>query len=123
MSDYIDKQAAIDVLKGLPTWYGDAGCLPFGDPQPPMEALLYPEDAISAIENLPSADVEPIVRCKDCHFFEQDHWETVNGVPLIVAHNICTRWGGGCQTEEDGFCFMAIRSQGAREDGEQDDRA
>ena len=58
--DCIDRQAAIDALKGLPTWYGDAGCLPFGDPQPPMEALLYPDDAVSAIENLPLADVEPV---------------------------------------------------------------
>lgn len=60
MKDCVYKQAAIDALKGLPTWYGDAGCLPFGDPQPPMEALLYPDDAVSAIENLPLADVEPV---------------------------------------------------------------
>lgn len=68
-------------------------------------------------------DLVRVVRCKDCRFFEVDHWETASGVPFIAAHNICTRWGGGCQTAEDGFCFMAIRSQGAREDGEQDDRA
>lgn len=66
MDDYKDKQAVIDAVRALPTWYGDAGCLPFGDPQPPMEALLYPEDVVYAIENVPSADVEPIVRCKDC---------------------------------------------------------
>lgn len=66
MAEYIDRQAAIKAVCDLPTWYGDAGCLPFGDPQPPMEALMYPEDVVSAINNLPSADVVPVVRCKDC---------------------------------------------------------
>lgn len=60
MDDCIYRQAVIDAVCDLPTWYGDAGCLPFGDPQPPMEALLYPEDVVSAINNLPSADVAPV---------------------------------------------------------------
>lgn len=100
MAEYINRQAAIDAV---------------GDVHP----LDYNSQAIvERLKNLPSADVAPVVRCKHCHFFEPDHWETVSGVPLIVAHNICTRWGKGCQTAEDGFCFMAIRSQGARMDGD-----
>ena len=102
MSDYIDRNAAIEAVDGnLGDWNAENW-------------------AVSILMRLPSADVEPVVRCKYCHFFEPDHWETASGVPLIVAHNICTRWGKGCQTSEDGFCFMAIR-QGARMDGEQDE--
>ena len=68
MSDLIERQAAIDALKGLPTWWADEGGY-YGGAQPPMVALLDPEDTVSAIENLPSAQPE-IVRCKDC----KHHW-------------------------------------------------
>lgn len=69
MADYIDRQAATNAVCNLPTWYGDEGCLPFGEPQPPMEALMYPEDVVSAINNLPSADVKLVVHGKwhDCY--------------------------------------------------------
>lgn len=50
-----------------------------------------------------------VVRCEGCHFFERDHFENVDGIPVIVTHNICTRWGNGCVTAEDGYCFMGIR--------------
>ena len=62
--DLISRQAAIDALKGLPTWWADGGGY-YGGAQPPMVALLDPEDAVSAIENLPSAQPE-LIRCKDC---------------------------------------------------------
>lgn len=63
MNDYISRQEAIDALKGLPTWWADAGGY-YGGAQPPMEALLDPTDAISAIENLPSADVQKWIQIK-----------------------------------------------------------
>ena len=49
--------------------------------------------------------LKELIQCKDCQYFEADHWEEINGIPLIVAHKICTRWGGGCKTAEDGYCF------------------
>lgn len=45
-------------------------------------------------------------RCKDCKYFEYDSVAKVDGVPLIVAHEICSRWGDGCKTKEDGYCFL-----------------
>ena len=51
-----------------------------------------------------------LIPCHECRFFELDHWEKpkeFGGVPMIVAHEICTRWGGGCKTDPDGYCFMA----------------
>lgn len=52
--DTISRAAAIEAIMGLPTWWADEGGY-YGGAQPPMEALLDPEDAVSAIENLPSA--------------------------------------------------------------------
>ena len=48
-----------------------------------------------------------LTRCKDCIFFEYNHFERVNGVPVIVAHEICTALSGGSKTSENGWCFMA----------------
>ena len=45
-------------------------------------------------------------RCKDCKYFEYDSVAEVHGIPLIVAHEICKRWGDGCQSKEDGYCFL-----------------
>lgn len=45
-------------------------------------------------------------RCRDCRYFEYDHWENVSGTPLIVAHEICMKWSDGCKTSKDGYCFL-----------------
>lgn len=46
--------------------------------------------------------------CKDCKYFEYDSVAKVDGIqiPLIVAHEICSKWGDGCKTREDGYCFL-----------------
>ena len=44
--------------------------------------------------------------CKDCKYFEYDSVAKVNGIPIIIAHEICSRWGDGCKTKEDGYCFL-----------------
>ena len=108
MAEYIDRDAAISIADEAWSKSGNV-----------IAAQIW-----AKLQTLPTADVEPVVRCKDCHFFESDHFETVNGVSFITAHNVCTRWGRGCQTAEDGFCFMGIRGQGTRMDGgdENDDR-
>lgn len=55
--------------------------------------------------------VGELIRCKECKYFELNHWENVSGMPLIVAHEICTKWGDGCKTSSDGYCFMAERKE------------
>ena len=47
-----------------------------------------------------------LIRCKYCRFFETDVVAKVNGIPLIVAHEMCKKWGDGCKTSPDGYCFM-----------------
>lgn len=31
--------------------------------------------------------------CKNCKYFEYDSVAKVDGIPLIVAHEICSKWG------------------------------
>lgn len=59
------------------------------------------------ISILPPVTPQPKMgRCKNCKYFEYDSLAKVDGVTLIVAHENCIKWGGGCKTSEDGYCFM-----------------
>jgi len=52
-----------------------------------------------------------LVLCKHCKHFELDHFDNVNGIPLITAHEICAKWGEGCKTDSNGFCFMGEENE------------
>ena len=68
------------------------------------------EDAANIIEAL---EQEPKTGyCKDCKYFEHDSVARIDGIPLIVAHEICSRWGDGCKTKEDGYCFLFEEKEG-----------
>ena len=59
------------------------------------------------ILDLPPVTPQPKTgHCKDCKYFEYDSVAKVDGIPLIVAHEICSRWGNGCKTREGGYCFL-----------------
>lgn len=63
--------------------------------------------AMKIIKELPTID---LVRCGECKYFNLNEWdETICGVPIIVAHEICHKWGDGCKTNIYGFCFMGER--------------
>lgn len=64
------------------------------------------EAVLADVRRMKAVDAVEVVRCKDCKHYELDSWANVNGIPLIVAHHICKRWGEGCKTDENGFCFM-----------------
>ena len=53
---------------------------------------------------------EKVTRCKDCKYFELNHWDKVDSVPIITAHEICKKWGDGCKTSLEGFCFMGEKN-------------
>lgn len=44
--------------------------------------------------------------CKCCKHFERDVVDVVYDIPLIIAHEMCNKWGNGCKTQEDGYCFL-----------------
>lgn len=49
-----------------------------------------------------------IIRCKDCKYFHYDKPYVVYDIP-VLGHEVCDKWGDGCKTSENGFCFMAER--------------
>ena len=57
------------------------------------------------------SDRVSVVRCVDCRYFERDSWAKIAEfpIPIIVAHDICKRWGEGCKTDENGYCFLGKR--------------
>lgn len=70
-----------------------------------IQPFLYDNEAkdyiIKALEQ-----EQKIGHCKECKYFEYDSVANVGGIPLIVAHEICNKWGDGCKTSEEGFCFL-----------------
>ena len=60
---------------------------------------------INRIQKIP----ETIVRCKDCIFFEKDLWGVVKGKPVIVSHEVCSRFVEGTKVSPEGFCYLAER--------------
>ena len=49
-----------------------------------------------------------LIKCKHCKYYVEDVVnEVIPGVPIIMGHNMCTKWGNGCKTDPDGYCFMA----------------
>ena len=60
---------------------------------------------------LASSKLVEVIRCKDCKYFERDHLGPVGGFPgpIIIAHEICRRWGNGCKTSENGYCYLGER--------------
>ena len=65
------------------------------------------EQVCKWIDALPSVTQKSKTgHCKECKYFEYDSVAKVDGIPLIVAHEICNKWGDGCKTKEDGYCFL-----------------
>lgn len=50
-----------------------------------------------------------MINCKDCKYYHADFWGEIEGfpVPIIIAHQICEKWGNGCKTIAEGFCHFA----------------
>lgn len=46
-----------------------------------------------------------VILCQDCKYYRADQWSNMFGLPVIVAHNVCNRFG--IAVKEDGFCFLA----------------
>lgn len=83
----------------------------------PSNKKYYSDDYIKGWEDGVNAQYEAtkdaveVVRCKDCKYFEYNHTEVVDGVPLILAHEICAFWGGGSKTSENGYCSFGERKE------------
>lgn len=69
------------------------------------------EECYNTVKDMPTIDAVPVIRCKDCKHFELNHFENVNGIPLIVAHEICMRWADGVQSSQEGYCFLGEKKE------------
>lgn len=60
------------------------------------------ESVLEYVENLPAADVAPVVRCKDCKYWQDNN----DGYP----HEEC-RWGHGETPDANDFCSYGERKE------------
>ena len=68
-------------------------------------------DVVTAYDIANAPTIEPeqnIIRCKDCKYFHYDKPYVVYDIP-VLGHEVCDKWGDGCKTSDDGFCFLAER--------------
>lgn len=61
------------------------------------------ESVLEYAENLPAADVAPVVRCKDCIYTRKLYGR------LVCKYGTCS----GCILREDFFCANGERKEGA----------
>lgn len=70
--DPVSRKDTIDAILSLPRWvFADNG--EFQPVDAKTMSMIDPDDAVSAIENLPSAEPK-IIRCKGCKYYN-DHTE------------------------------------------------
>ena len=82
MAKYIDKQAFLDHMERTSRYF----------------TVKFD------IENFPAADVAPVVRCKDCKYWQDNN----DGYP----HEEC-RWGHGETPDANDFCSYGERKEGS----------
>ena len=94
-NDAVSRQTVLKQLKG---------CLTGGETE--YQYVKLHIDSIPPVNPQPKSG-----HCKDCKYFEYD--SKIDGLPFIVAHEICSRWGDdGCKTKEDGYCFLFEPQEG-----------
>ena len=97
MAEYIEREALRNSVESI-NWYSVyKGKLTTGSPN--TENALYKASSIyAAIDNAPTADVAPVVRCKDCEHFRLND----ENVPY------CLNPFGLDDPEPNGFCNYGI---------------
>lgn len=85
MAEYIKRESAIEAI--------------MSDPPDAHYQSWYAEK----INEIPAADVEPLVRCKDCKYWQDNN----DGYP----HEEC-RWGHGETPDANDFCSYGERKGG-----------
>ena len=100
MNDLISRQAARDAIRASTSKYTGL-----------MEMELYTDDdAVEAIEGVPSAEPE-IIRCKDCkHYNEYENGEKIIGEEE-VHDGWCMRWSGIENVNRHDYCSYGERAE------------
>ena len=81
---------------------------------------IYCRNAL-VIEAMELLKKEPeIIHCRDCAYFETEQRELV--AQIFLFKNICKRWGEGCATLPDGFCFLGKEKEAEEKEQKRHDR-
>lgn len=97
-NDYISRQAAIEYIEDT-DWYhiNQNGELVSGANSQEHEPLYMASDIYAALEDLPSADVVEVVRCRDCARYD-------------THDKRCKYWNHGVGVDLNGFCSKGVRT-------------
>ena len=107
MTDYIKREGAAKALADMLAFEAEIDyCDTFTSDD-------FIDDAKGYFEDIPSADVAPVVRCEDCKYWNkhsQYGYDSENG----VYGNYCMIWTPeddfyAVETPEDGFCYKGER--------------
>lgn len=91
MPRYIDADKFVNIINSLNTVQGSL-------------SAVYITDVIQALYTVPTADVQEVVRCKNCRFFDKyDKVEDFDGQCVVRD----------CETDKEEFC-----SYGSKRDDE-----
>ena len=104
MAEYIDREA---FKKSVDERY----CKPCKTEGKDYNGCLcracWVDDMLDEVECFQSADVAPVVRCKDC----KHSWEDIGG--LTCSHGVCV----DCAVLADFYCAYGERKDGADAEG------
>ena len=107
MTEYIERESIITHMKDLPTWRADSGGV-YGNAMKYPDGMFDCEDVISSLECEPAADVVPVVRCKDCKYRVEHHYEEKGEEPYIKYSCKFTNYS----MSDNGFCSFGARMDG-----------
>ena len=106
MADYINREKLLEHIKDVPTWeIADKGV----HDTKYLKGMFDCEDVVSSIENAPAADVEHVIRCKDCHYSRELNREDPKERQFIEGCVWCMNWEYG--VFPDDYCSNAKRRE------------
>ena len=68
-------------------------------------SIITIDSLLSRIDNMPPADVAEVVRCKDCKYYYEGHYENADELPYIK--HTCTVFHR--QIKLDDYCSYGVR--------------
>lgn len=97
MAEYIEREALMRRIKEI-------HCAECDSYHGVRCRACWVDDTLDYIDSEPAADVAPLVRCKDCKYWQDNN----DGYP----HEEC-RWGHGETPDANDFCSYGERKEGA----------
>lgn len=91
-------------------WSGGTKELTIDEAKKTFDTIVDVQPTVEQPQTNATENMAEIVRCKDCKYFLYDKIYMVEGLPLM-GNLVCEKWGNGCRTDENGYCFMGERKE------------